>query len=161
MRESFELTRLEHSTTSPLTNEDAVLFRLQIRPTRYKWTADSHEDGRIHRPCEKLHQRLAPLSFALLLLVGSMHVLECEHRREVCSVSGAVMLSRTDDATAICAITAQHSLPPALPYPHRHCLPHGFLPHIRGERYGLTLFRWLDISRWFRCPLYAGSVCCP
>src|SRR6266705_5123480 len=32
-------------------------------------------------------------------------------------------------------ITAQHSLPFALPYPHRHCPPHGFLPPVCGERH--------------------------
>src|SRR5258708_35392021 len=73
--------------------------------------------------------------------LGSINGLECEHRRKVCSVSGDVMLSRTGDATSICAITTQHSLPFALPYPHRHCPPHGFLPHVCGERYGFTLFR--------------------
>jgi len=57
VRESFELTRLEHSTASPLANEDAVLFPLQIRPTRYQRTADSHGDGEIHQACAKLHQR--------------------------------------------------------------------------------------------------------
>ena len=112
----------------PLATRGRGLIQLQKRPTRYEWTADSHGDGRIHQACGKLHQRLAPSSFALLRLVGSIHVLECEHRRKVCSVSGEVMLSRTGDATPICAITAQHSLPFALPYPHRHCPPHGFLP---------------------------------
>ena len=57
--------------------------------------------------------------------IGSINGLECEHRRKVCSVSGDVMLSRTGDATSICAITAQHSLPFALPYPHRHCVRKG------------------------------------
>ena len=79
--------------------------------------------------------------------IGSINGLECEHRRKVCSVSGDVMLSQTGDATSICAITAQHSLPFALPYPHRHCPPHGFLPHVCGERYGFTLFRWNDVPR--------------
>src|SRR5205814_5414107 len=49
-----------------------------------------------------------------LPIFGSINRLECEHRRKVCSVSGDVMLSRTGDATSICAITAPHSLSFAL-----------------------------------------------
>jgi len=82
-----------------------------------------------------------PVVICFASCIGSINGLECEHRRKVSSVSGDVMLSRTGDATSICAITAQHSLPFALPYPHRHCPPHGFLPHVCGERYGFTLFR--------------------
>jgi len=87
----------------------------------------------------------APTARAVVIcfasFIGSSSGLEFEHQREVSSVSGDVMLSRTGDATSICAITVQHSLPFALPYPHRHCPPHGFLPHVCGERYGFTLFR--------------------
>src|SRR5947208_14592765 len=60
----------------------------------------------------------APTACAVVICfascIGSINRLECEHRRKVCSVSGDVMLSRTGDATSICAITAPHSLPFAL-----------------------------------------------
>src|SRR5229473_1349439 len=42
------------------------LIQVQVRPTRYWLTADSHGDGKIHQACGKPHQRLAPSSFALL-----------------------------------------------------------------------------------------------
>ncbi len=42
------------------------LIQVQLRPTRYWLTADSHGDGKIHQACGKPHQRLAPSSFALL-----------------------------------------------------------------------------------------------
>src|SRR6266481_5044545 len=42
------------------------LIQVQVRPTRYWLTADSHSDGKIHQACGKPHQRLAPSSFALL-----------------------------------------------------------------------------------------------
>jgi len=43
--------------------------------------------------------------------IGSTNVLEFEHHREVSSVSGEVILSHRADATSICPITGQHSLP--------------------------------------------------
>jgi hypothetical protein len=85
----------------------------------------------------------APTACAVVICfascIGSINGLECEHRRKVCSVSGDVMLSQTGDATSICAITAQHSLPFALRYPHHH--RSALRLHFpEGERYGLTLF---------------------
>src|SRR5438034_6710741 len=66
----------------------------------------------------------APTACAVVICfascIGSINRLECEHRRKVCSVSGDVMLSRTGDATSICAITAPHSLPFALPRSEEH-----------------------------------------
>jgi len=91
----------------------------------------------------------APTACAVIICfasyIGSINGLEREHRRKVCSVSGEAMLSQEGDATSICPITGQPSLFLALPYPHRHCPPHGFLLHVCGERYGLTLFRWDDM----------------
>src|SRR5947199_8871921 len=56
----------------------------------------------------------APTACAVVICfascIGSINRLECEHRRKVSSVSADVMLSRTGDATSICAITAPHSL---------------------------------------------------
>src|SRR5438445_634274 len=50
----------------------------------------------------------APTACAVVICfascIGSINRLECEHRRKDCSVSGDVMLSRTGDATSICAI---------------------------------------------------------
>src|SRR5260370_3526704 len=43
--------------------------------------------------------------------IGSTNVLEFEHHREVSSVSGEVTLSHRGDATCICPLTGQHSLP--------------------------------------------------
>src|ERR1700756_4699170 len=88
----------------------------------------------------------APTACAVVICfascIGSINGLECGHRRKVCSVTGEAMLSRTGDATSICAITAQHSfLLSRSRIPHRHCPPHGHLPHVCGERYRFTLFR--------------------
>jgi len=44
-------------------------------------------------------------------LIGSTNGLEFEHHREVSPVSGEVILSRRGNATSICPITGQHSLP--------------------------------------------------
>jgi hypothetical protein len=130
----------------PLYERGRSLIQVQLRPTRYWVTADSHGDGKFTR---RVGSRTNGLRrrHCFASCIGSINGLECEHRRKVCSVSGDVMLSRTGDATSICAITAQHSLPFALPYPHRHCPPHGVLPHVCGERYGFTLFRWNDVPR--------------
>jgi len=43
--------------------------------------------------------------------IGSTNGLEFEHHREVSPVSGEVMLARRGNATSICPITGQHSLP--------------------------------------------------
>jgi hypothetical protein len=43
--------------------------------------------------------------------IGSTNGLEFEHHREVSSVSGEVMLSHQGNATSVCPITGQHSLP--------------------------------------------------
>jgi len=43
--------------------------------------------------------------------IGSTNGLEFEHRREVSSVSGEVILSHQGYATSVCPITGQHSLP--------------------------------------------------
>ncbi|HMH02307.1 MAG TPA: hypothetical protein VK555_12885 [Terriglobales bacterium] len=88
----------------------------------------------------KLHQQLAPSSFALLHVLVLQNVLEFEHHREVCSVSGEVMLSQKGNATSICPITGQHSL--FLSSAIRIAIdpPYSFTTPI-GERYGLTLFR--------------------
>jgi hypothetical protein len=57
----------------------------------------------------------APAACAAIICVasfiGSTNVLEFEHHREVSPVSGEVMLSRRGNATSICPITGQHSLP--------------------------------------------------
>src|SRR6516225_8268544 len=83
----------------------------------------------------------APTACAVVICfascIGSINGLECEHRRKVCSVFGDVMLSRTGDATSICAITAQHSLPFALPYPHRHVRLTASYPTFVGNDTGL------------------------
>jgi len=50
----------------PLNERGRSLIQVQLRPTRYWLTADSHGDGEIHQACGKPHQRLAPSSFALL-----------------------------------------------------------------------------------------------
>ena len=86
----------------------------------------------------------APTACAVVIcfasLIGSANVLEFEHHREVCSVSGEVMLSQKGNATSICPITGQHSLflssviRIAIDPPYSFTTP-------RGERYGLTLFR--------------------
>jgi hypothetical protein len=56
----------------------------------------------------------APTACAVVIcfasFIGSANVLEVEHHREVCSVSGEVMLSQKGNATSICPITGQHSL---------------------------------------------------
>jgi hypothetical protein len=44
--------------------------------------------------------------------IGSTDGLAFEHQREVCSVSGEVMLSQPGDATSIRPITGRLSLPP-------------------------------------------------
>jgi hypothetical protein len=51
------------------------------------------------------------LEVGLVGYIGSTNVLEFEHHREVSSVSGEVILSHRGDATSICPITGQHSLP--------------------------------------------------
>jgi hypothetical protein len=43
--------------------------------------------------------------------IGSTNGLEFEHHREVSSVSGEVMLSHQGNATSVCPITGQRSLP--------------------------------------------------
>src|SRR6266851_1238618 len=57
----------------------------------------------------------APATYAAVIClasyIGSTNVLEFEHHREVSSVSGEVILSHRGDATSICPITVQHSLP--------------------------------------------------
>ena len=57
----------------------------------------------------------APTACAVVIcfasFIGSANVLEFEHHREVCSVSGEVMLSQKGNATSICPITGQRSLP--------------------------------------------------
>jgi hypothetical protein len=86
----------------------------------------------------------APTACAVVIcfasFIGSANVLEFEHHREVCSVSGEVMLSQKGNATSICPITGQHSL--FLSSAIRIAIdpPYGFTTPI-GERYGLTLFR--------------------
>jgi hypothetical protein len=56
----------------------------------------------------------APTACAVVIcfasFIGSSNVLEFEHHREVCSVSGKVMLSLKGNATFVCPITGQHSL---------------------------------------------------
>ena len=123
------------------------LIQVQVRPTRYWLTADSHGDKKNSPGVWEAAPTACTVVICIASSIGSINGLECEHRRKVCSVSGDVRLSQTGDATSICAVTAQHSLPFALPYPHRHCPPHGFLPHVCGERYGFTLFRWNDVPR--------------
>jgi hypothetical protein len=103
----------------PLNERGRSLIQVQLRPTRYWLTADSHGDEKSHQACGKPHQRQCAVVICFASCISSINGLECEHRRKVCSVSGDVMLSQTGDATSICAITAQHSLPFALPYPHR------------------------------------------
>jgi hypothetical protein len=86
----------------------------------------------------------APTACAVVIcfasFIGSANVLEFEHHREVCSVSGEVMLSQKGNATSICPITGQPSL--FLSSAIRIAIdpPYGFTTPI-GERYGLTLFR--------------------
>jgi hypothetical protein len=57
----------------------------------------------------------APAAYAAVICfasdIGSTNVLEFEHHREVSSISGEVILSHRGDATSICPITEQHSLP--------------------------------------------------
>ena len=91
----------------------------------------------------KLHQQLAPSSFAFASFIGSSNGLEFEHQREVGAVFGKVMLSKESNATFICSITGQHSLFRISDIRiaiGTSC--DGRSP--RGERYGLTLFRWND-----------------
>ena len=66
---------------------------VRIRPTRYWLAANSHGDGlNPTGVCEA-----APTACAVVIcfasFIGSSNVLEFEHHREVCSVSGEVMLS--------------------------------------------------------------------
>ncbi len=126
---------------------DRFLLVKQSLTSSFQVTACDGTHGLIYPPCQTIFPTVFQVAVCFASCIGSINGLECEHRRKVCSVSGDVMLSRTGDATSICAITAQHSLPFALPYPHRHCPPHGFLPHVCGERYGFTLFRWNDVPR--------------
>ena len=91
------------------------------------------------RQCVKLHQRFTPPSFAIASFIGSASGLAFEHRREVGSVSGEVILSQQGDATPICPVTEQHSL--FLSSAIRIAIdpPCGFTS--QRERCGLTLFR--------------------
>ncbi len=86
----------------------------------------------------------APAACAVVICfasdIGSTNVLEFEHHREVSSVSGEVMLSHRGDATCICPITGQHSLPRNSATRIAIGAPCGVLSLYR-ERYGLTLFR--------------------
>jgi hypothetical protein len=58
---------------------------------------------------------VAPAACAAVIciasFIGSTNGLEFEHHREVSSVSGEVILSHQADATSVCPITGQHSLP--------------------------------------------------
>jgi hypothetical protein len=89
----------------------------------------------------------APTACAVVIcfasFIGSSSVLEFEHHREVCSVSGKVMLAQIGDATFICPITGQHSLFLSSAIRITVDLPCGGSSPC-GERYGLTLFRGND-----------------
>jgi hypothetical protein len=93
----------------------------------------------------KLHQWLAPPSFAIASFIGSTHGLALEHRREVGSVSGEVMWSFVSDATSIRPITGRHSLPPVSAT--HIAIVHLTVSSSDEERYGFTLFRWTDMTR--------------
>ena len=93
----------------------------------------------IHQTCVKLHQQQCAIVICVASFIGSANVLEFEYHREVGSVSGEVMWSHKGNATSVCPITGQHSLPFALRYPHHH--QSALRLHFpEGERYGLTLF---------------------
>jgi hypothetical protein len=77
--------------------------------------------------------------------IGSTDGLAFEHQREVCSVSGEVMLS--SQATQPLSVPLQGGFR-FLPFP----IPTSSLSALRlstssEERYGLTLFRWTDMTR--------------
>src|SRR5260370_13741374 len=71
--------------------------------------------------------------------IGSTNVLEFEHHREVSSVSGEVILSHRGDATCICPITGQHSLPRNSDTPIAIHSPYGLSsPLLPGSATGLS-----------------------
>jgi hypothetical protein len=86
----------------------------------------------------------APTACAVVICVasfiGSANVLEFEHHREVCSVSGEVMLSQKRQRNLYLPDYRAAFAFSQFRYPHRHRSALR-LHYPIGERDGLTLFR--------------------
>jgi hypothetical protein len=97
---------------APLKKRGRGFIQHQIKPSRYWSAANSHGGG---EKKTTIVWEAAPATCAAIICfasyIGSTNVLEFEHHCEVSSVSGEVILSHRGDATSICPITGQRSLP--------------------------------------------------
>jgi hypothetical protein len=120
---------------APLKNEDAALFNK---------TFSILVCGQLARRRGKttIVWEAAPATCAAVICfasdIGSTNVLEFEHHREVSSVSGEVILSHRGDATSICPITGQRSLPRNSHTRTAIDPPYG-VSTLSRERYGFIL----------------------